>query len=153
MLGANRQIQTERHFDEIHRFGTDKGFEQEAQENEGYRVHGEGLQAPVEKQCQKYRLTALGGLDNATEIYLHHDWIHHEKETDSNRHGDDRSTIDRDGHTIEGLGQIGSDSAKQNSAQDAESNPDGQIAFEKIRHLSLIGWSDFFAHHILQVDL
>lgn len=79
MLGADRQVETEGHLHQINGLGADEGPEKDAEKQKSKSIHGKGLDAPVDEEGQQDRLNAPARPDDAGEIDLHHDRVHHEK--------------------------------------------------------------------------
>ena len=103
IFSTHSEICTEWHFDIVHRLRSDECQKQGSQEKAGNGIHGKWFDGPVDKQRQTDGTNCLSCFQNFSKVNFHHDGVHHEKQTDRDRNGNDGRIIHIDRHPIQGL--------------------------------------------------
>lgn len=106
-------------------------FEKASGEQSGDGQHGEEFDAPVDDEGKQHRPGMAPGFGDFAKIDLHHDRIHHEEEANGDGDGNHRGSIDENRHDIQRLRQAGREFAKGNPGDNAQTDPEGQLALKK----------------------
>jgi len=123
MFCPQGQVQTKRHFDNIHRIRSDESIKQRAQEKRGNSVHAKGFDEPVNDQGQKHGLATPAGLDHFTKIDLDHDGVHHEEQAYGNGYRHHGRIVDMDCQTVQIAGHPGCHFSQKNTGDDTQNHP------------------------------